>query len=582
MSLKDQLVVGYGYSLIYKIKVDPLSTIASQLSAYNLWAVLMVLNKLSMLLTTSLTSQDPTAQVQVIRALFPVAVRKEIVKVVSQSRGERWILLTEHNINIVAKLAFENSPHEGGKDILSADDKETVGKWLLLATDAVTSTYTSDSDIIRPLNYKIEEVRIYLTRAFFTRPVSEQAINQICRYISIFEIAQDANPGFDIKRKFEESLGISIEDYLVLTFFLMAHWSVRGARKDINSGVAINKSQWFKNASVEKEALERFLKHISFEPKNYKNINKEIVEKVFGGHESYVHNFLLFMKKPLIRKSDDTYICPFPDFLNSKISSGLYWSVENYLLENGPKLEYKALPSIWGSALEKYVNDRFASIAKSDYYPNYTQSNVEWVDGLLRLSHTVVFIETKSTHFTEQAKLKGNRTSLQPTLNRLFGKSKKGARKGVAQLTHAIKSLEDGVWGLPFENLDYRLLPVLVVEEPIPIDSYNRKFYEDIARGQGCFYESSSVLPFLVLSGEEIEILEAIGHKSGLLEIEKLLVQYAQMIGQRNEIGYNTQMVPFGTFLYAQNYKIPANIFIQSKFDKLAKEAEARLAVVVE
>ena len=158
------------------------------------------------------------------------------------------------------------------------------------------------------------------------------------------------------------------------------------------------------------------------------------------------------------------------------------------------------------------------------------------------------------------------------TLLQLFSSKKKV--KGLGQITRSIKELEKGEWRLPFKRKDRKILPIIVVGEAMPIDAYNRKLYEDIAKIAGVFYENNSVLPFIILSIYELEILEAIARKHGKDKAENLLIQYSEIFKKRNADGYVIESVGFHEFLSTANYPVPNNEALWKLFEKTYSRAQ--------
>ena len=195
----------------------------------------------------------------------------------------------------------------------------------------------------------------------------------------------------------------------------------------------------------------------------------------------------------------------------------------------------------------------------------------EIADGLIYGTNHLFFVETKYAHWSYKAKLTGKKEDMLPTLNQIFSTSKK--TKGLGQITRSIKKVENGEITLP-KPLDRRkIIPVLVVGEGMPMDAFNRKMYEELARTAGSISENSSVLPFVVLDAEEVEILEAIALDKGIVEAERLLVDYSILFSKRNELGFVREAMQFKNYLHAINYSTINNPSLFKLFDKVHKTA---------
>ena len=133
--------------------------------------------------------------------------------------------------------------------------------------------------------------------------------------------------------------------------------------------------------------------------------------------------------------------------------------------------------------------------------------------------------------------------------------------------------METGEITLPKPLGSRKIVPVLVVGEGMPMDAFNRKMYEELATTAGALYESSNILPFIVLDAEEVEVLEAIAVDKGAKEAERVLADYSNLFRNRNELGFVREAMQFKNYLYAISYHTVNNPSLFSLFDKVHKTA---------
>lgn len=573
---RDFMVVGYGYKAVYGIEVPkPLDVIATEMKQYNLRSLLIVFMKVSLTFLKGHDTTDRAVQTELLKGFFPLEVRKKIVKVIKEGGSPRWSFFVEQTLYGLVKLALENASDDDKKDVTD-DEVEVIGRWFLLMADACLSTSGLDTGLELPVDTQTELIRRYTTQQFYLRH-DERFMYRLCRYHEIAKLVQQPNSHkVDVAQLFEEaSGGVDVKTYLDVVFFLVAKWAVRATTKDFETGIVVERTEWFSKINVDEAKVIKVLDLLSFTPQEYEGYYGDVVRNIFGGKDEYLNNFMVFMQRPLVRVTDTRYVCPFSTYLAEKPSTGMYWLIENFLRNAGRKAERDKLPSIWGDAFEAYINTRIKSFAGQDYHANVIAGKVGEIDGILNLPNIVAVVEAKAPHVSYAAQLKATPELLAPHLNQLIGKNQKGKPKGLGQITRAIKGLQQKEWNLPFDAQNKKFLPVIVTEDPIHVDAFSRKYYEEFAQRQGVTLENADVLPFIILSAEEVEYLEAIADERGIAEVERLLIDYAQLFRQRNEHGFCREAMSFKNHLYSKGYEIPENTFMKQAFDKYNEDLRA-------
>ena len=573
-SLKDYMVVSYGYETIYGFSGGGLERIKKEIVEYNLYGILETCSKIALTLHANGFANQQT-QIKLIRDIFAddLDLRKRIVAAIRQGKAP-WAIFTEHQLLCLVKIALQFAPHDQGKSV-TPQDVGKVGRWLLIATDMCLEDGVVKNLII-PREQQREKVREFVARQYFFM-ASERLPYRVVRFEKLFNLIRKIHPKFNIDRFFSKATGsVALKDYISFCFFFLVNWVNKTTKTpDITKEWIVCKDKYFEQTSLKPKEIDSVLSVLLLDVEKYSPDYQKAVNDILGGQDIYAYNFLQLRQRPLITFNDKCFVTPSPNFLMDKATEGIYWILENYFRANNLKQQRDLLPSVWGDAFEEYIHQRLeSSFGKSSYYRNFTVKGDEKFDGIVDGQSVVLCIETKYAHWSYKAQLTGKREDMEVTLKQLFSSGKKV--KGLGQLTRSIIGLEKQIWQLPFDRKNRKILPILVVGEMMPMDAYNRKFYEDLARTAGVFYESSTVMPFIILNAEEIEMLEAIAVEHGKDMTENLLIQYSEMFGKRNADGYVKEALEFKNFLHAISYPAPNNPKLFKEFDRISLRAQKK------
>ncbi len=568
-SHQDFMAVIYGYERIYGFSGGGINRIAKEVSEYNLYDVLASLSKIALKLYSKGFLNSET-QIQLIRDIFAkdLGVRRKILDTIVREKSPVWIIFSEQSILSLLKIVLVCSKRDGGKPI-NPEDVEKVGHWILLATD-VWAGSEIEPPVITPVSYQREKVREFLTREHFLM-VRERLPYKLVRFNEMLKSIKVKNTSFDIESTFlKASGGVSLENYIYVCFMLLVRWvNATTKEPDIAKEWLVCRDKFFEKVKSSGKEIDNTLLLLLLNIDDYKNNYDKDVKELLGGEDFPAFNFLQFQKRPLIPVNQKCFVCPSPHFLMEKISEGTYWIIENYLKTNNLSKERNLLATAWGKAFEDYLHKSFTTAFGLQYLKNYTINGEEKFDGVINGQNAIFIIEDKYAHWSYKAKLIGKRTDMLSTLKQIFSGSKRV--KGLGQITRGIKELENKKWQLPFNTINKKMIPVIIVGEIMPLDAFNRKMYEDIAKEGRVFYENGLVLPFIILDTEEVEMIEAIVARDGTDTAENLLIQYSLMFKERNPDGYARRSLSFKNHLHSIRYPVPNNVRLLKKFDKVAE-----------
>jgi len=568
-SHQDYLAVIYGYERIYGFSGGSIDRIAKEVSGYNLFSILETLSKIALKLYSKGFLNNET-QIRLIRDIFAgdLGLRKKILDTIVKGKSLVWVIFSEQSILTLLKIVLVHSKKDGGK-LIKPKDVGKVGHWLLLASDIWAGSEIEPS-VTTPVSYQREKIREYLTRQHFLM-VRERLPYKLVRFNEMLKSIKTKSADFDIEDIFLKATnGVSLDNYIYVCFLLIVNWVNKTTKEpDITKEWLVCRDKLFENVKSSGKEIDDTLFLLLLNIDNYKNDYEKDVKEVLGNKDFHPFNFLQFQKHPLIPVNQKCFVCPSPHFLMEKISEGTYRIIENYLKANSLNKKRNLLPTVWGDVFEDYIHQCFTPVFKHQYIKNYTINGEEKFDGVINGQSAIFLIEDKYAHWTYKAKLIGKRADMFPTLKQIFSDSKN--IKGLGQITRGIKEIENGKWHLPFNTSGKKIVPVIIVGEIMPLDAFNRKMYEDIAKKAGVFYENESVLPFIILDTEEIEMIEAIATRDGTDTVENLLVQYSLIFKERNPDGYVRRSLSFKNHLHSIRYPVPNNVRLLKKFDKIAK-----------
>ena len=580
MDSENNIVV-YGYREIYGTDGGGLERIKREMSNYNLYAALMLLSQME----HQLLQDDPikvTAQNKLIKEFFDKPIIQKIANIAAQHRQEdgrlrKQAIFSQQQILILFKLALEScSPNEGID--MTGDNFTQIGTWCLIVNDVITAVARQVPALLtNPNDPELESVRQYMARQGFYYAHSS-LVGQWVRYYRIYQIARtvpEAKRLHPHKYFPKATNGVGVDSYLAIIFPLIAQWAVQHQPYDLKTEWFIVPESKFSKTTLQKRKLQRVMDFLSIDATDFPKHYKSLLQETMSDIDNYAYNFLAFSAKPLL-KGQDRLICPSPQHLVDRVTEGLYWILENYFKVNKMQTERAAWSSIWGQAFERYINRRLKSALGQQYYANWPNLQHEKADGIWDADKMVFIFEIKYAHWQVKAKATGSRQDMAPTLKQLFSSSKKA--KGLGQVARNLDQLAQGKWSLPSPLNGRRIVPVLVVGEEMPIEPLNRYYYDEVAKNAGAIPGSQLADPFIILTAEDIELLETLIVKKGALEAEKILTHFAQLHKTINANGFRYEArAGFKNFLFANKLVDFDNAYIKAEYDKIGAHVKQKL-----
>ena len=287
-------------------------------------------------------------------------------------------------------------------------------------------------------------------------------------------------PGsLNVRKAFEQSSGMTLEDYVDHILGLLTYYLTLDPRKLIeNPGLSyIAVKTIF--AESPKDIVGRFW---LMELVTMDGLEASLREPT--GLKAHL-DFIALRKKPFLEVGQDSVIALHLGFVQEKLESGLFWAIFNSL---GTKEERSLLFTDWGHLFEEYVSQILAKclVASTDKYvsfPRFSDNNEEAFDGIVSAGKYLVVMEFKGGFLNANAKYADDADEFVRDLDRKFG-AQKGA--GVEQLVRKIAAVfaEKPVTRRSLKGFDTSsvrvVIPVLVVQESFVSSELTASYLVDV------------------------------------------------------------------------------------------------------
>jgi hypothetical protein len=287
-------------------------------------------------------------------------------------------------------------------------------------------------------------------------------------------------PGsLNVRKAFEQSSGMTLEDYVDHILGLLTYYLTLDPRKLIeNPGLSyIAVKTIF--AESPRDIVGRFW---LMELVTMDGLEASLREPT--GLKAHL-DFIALRKKPFLEVGQDSVIALHLGFVQEKLESGLFWAIFNSL---GTKEERSLLFTDWGHLFEEYVSQILAKclVASTDKYvsfPRFCDNNEEAFDGIVSAGKYLVVMEFKGGFLNANAKYADDADEFVRDLDRKFG-AQKGA--GVEQLVRKIAAVfaEKPVTRRSLKGFDTSsvrvVIPVLVVQESFVSSELTASYLVDV------------------------------------------------------------------------------------------------------
>jgi len=507
-STSPQILSYIPYSILFPNTTPSLNYLHTRLKDFDFTKIILVLSKLNLLLSERRLAMDLSFQVDLCNHFINPYIKNRLFK----KMDEFSLVFNRHQLLLLLKKSFLQCSSLPKTDFQITRVRYKLGTCCLLANDFL-SLFKVEEEKLNNLGIdeKKEYLRLELLPTFelYNPP---ELMFEIARtrliFKTIFPQLRCSSLFIDIDKKFQDFTGLSLDDYMFLISAIFALY--RDRRKDIRSdpnAILIEEKDFTRTMHISSEKLNKLFELISLPIEQYKN------EILSSKDINLNYGFLTFKKYPLVRISDNKYICLDLYFLHDKISNGIFWLINDNLKEN----ERSKFHAFWGCIFESYIRLFFEKIyTKKEhiFIPNPPYDNIEGevADGILDYGEDLILLEYKFTVLPQEAKYINSESQLTKEIRLKFEKNQKDEWKGYGQLANSINKLftKEGNVTCKYicKEKIKRVFPVLIVYEHFfnaPLINYY--FYKNFQKliNKSSIIEHIEIKPLVVLTIEDFE-----------------------------------------------------------------------------
>ena len=252
----------------------------------------------------------------------------------------------------------------------------------------------------------------------------------------------DAADYVDVAGLFQVKTGLSVPELEALIFATHSRFSQELSRNLVHQpGLLPLKREDFLTTAVPIDKVNAFLNFVSVAPDV---LAAEIAQTDNGANDATAfrkYAMVAFAEPHSSPGNVDRYLMIDNMSFLERALSGPYWTANETQSQN--------LRTFWGAVFEKYVNEllsRACAGTKAQYIPDPRPDdnpNIQICDGLLVTEDSVVLIESKANMFRADSKYRGDRARLLQEVEKKWVHNEKGSKKGVEQLSAAVRLLFD-------------------------------------------------------------------------------------------------------------------------------------------
>ena len=581
---ETKIGVVIGHKEVYGIEGYTLSALIDALKAYDQHAVNVILSTIMLLVSHEETRHGGFPRHISILSYFlaPDAVKRAESYFNSDKDSANQALVHDQIILALMKLNNEHN-QQGGKDLQDEHDRYEFGR-IILSMNAIWL----DMKTVRPYGRQggskglTETLRASQAIQFLTVGGSDPVMNLLVRgNYFIDEISKDKR--IDFAHIFEDATGIELKNYVDLVFTISLGWTVVELG-EISENIFKDTSTYFSNTNIPKTQLDKFINQVSFEADNFNALNKDYMTQI-GIKNDSLYSHIVFLLKPLC-VNQNRVICMNPYFISNLLTEGAYNVVREAV--KGTNKE-QLLPEVWGDVFEKYIdlilNETFAKLYhKVVLSPRGEKS----IDGIIELNDTVLLVETKYPHWSYEARVTGKRDAVKSFILKFArykpykdkpGSKIRNKKKGFGQIKQFVEDYHSGKYGDGYKFNGKKIIPVVILGEAFPFDPLNVELMMNHIEDQGCLLRHDKVGYPIVLSAEEVEMIQSLVEAEGVQTFEKIFIQYSDEIdyAYKNKTPYFTRPTSFKNAVYRADLSFLNNSYMTKRFDDVTDRIEELL-----
>jgi hypothetical protein len=575
MSYNDSIRVLVPFSYVYPDNPNPtLNHTIELISTFDRDALSIICAKLTLFLTSD-GSKDMQNHLTLIEAFIGGERFKILQKSLEQHTRDNVMILAKETVLMLSKLNLEhNKP--GGYTVSTPSERDCVARILF----SLNSLWM-DLDARRPPGSRgdrkgtYESLRISMAKQYLSG-TEGQVINLLARGNSLVQ-KMIKRGKIDVENTFLTATGMELELYMDMIFMIIIGWSIDPDINNIDEIVLKDFRTYFSNSDISSHDIDAFAKILSFDANHYNKLNKEMLERVGMVNKDQFDTFLTFMVKPLM-SFGEAILCISPDFLSHQLTEGPYNIIREELKKTNRGND---LPNEWGLVYEEYIIERLVATFGDQCIPKIIDSNgSESIDAIIELENCALLIEIKYPHWSYKARAYGLKKDMYKFISK-FARYKEykevpggpiiAKKKGLGQIKSFYEKLQTNQIKTTLNITGKQLIPVVILGEDYPVDPFNRQLIDNFAIEQECVIKNDNVLPYIILTTEEVEMIESLIEYKDLATFEAAIMEYSTSFTKAWRTKHLDRPTTFKNTLYQKKLSFRNNAALRASLDQVSK-----------
>lgn len=355
----------------------------------------------------------------------------------------------------------------------------------------------------------------------------------------------------DVSGEIEQITGVTYDEYLAIGLGFLTRWY--GKKLDEVNTVRgpIYLSAWFSKTK--------------FEPNHFRILSRLFISDIETWKNEYIesmrffadplYNHLPFQKFPLLKTHGDLIFCLHPDYLISKMTSGILWPLsERYRFQKRESRMDDVFRSL-GFVFERYIQNILESIYSNEMNRLHIMrrnNKIKLPDFVIIYNNALIVIESKTSRIPLQKKFGASMDDFLKTFQERYL-----LLDGAKQIDSWISAFKNGdyyIEGVNPKNIT-RFYPILLSLDSIPRNPALIRLYDDILKSDALL-QGSHIAPLEIIDIEEMEMLEPLLKKESFVKI----------LCNKNDVP-NNRIMEMRDFLSSTYYR--AGELINERLDSL-------------
>jgi len=545
-----------------------ISKIKNELQYFSIYDCLQFLSKMSIILEND-GAFSFNLQAKMLGQILSPELISQIANYLKKTKSKNHVIFSEKQVLWLIKYSILFAKDTPPKDFSDGKDFFSYTKLLIAINDMfqedVANSITLKSSEDELIKYAIQNLSL---------SASDQFRYQIGRYIRLFiKIPLDpsiiALPDYiDLNKEFKESTSFDLTEYITIGFSLIVNF-VRASLVNNNMQDCswfITKNTYFKDTNISNKGAERIFNSFCI---TLSDIRREL-NALSSDKSKLRYDNIIFQKYPLLEFKSGQYTPLSLRFLKEKLTSGVYWTLFDYIKTHGGE-HLNKFTRYFGNIFEYYIKEIFNRIYPK--HPNLAQilfhehtyhkkeGECKTSDLMIFYADKAIFVEVKSS------RLNVTKTAIMGDLDSFKEDVKDIVVQGASQLHRVINDFKNSRFTI--NNINPKSIkkyyPLLITLDSFPQNFLIWGLINKALVDEG-YLQDKDIAPMQIIDSEEIEIIEPLIEDKGINIIDII----ADKLSDNSMI-----FIPMKNFLHYSKYNkyLIKNKYLLREYDEFGKKA---------